>query len=341
MRFERALYGFLKGAFFDSQNLVSSSLAGIPLTSTSSNMESVRLLKSLITTSVVGLVLVATVTVAFVLGATLHRPVSDRQFVLVASEVHFEPAPQRIDDGENIQGLNVPIFVYQGVLNDANGDPVVGPVDLSFSLYSIGFVVFEHASLDTSVTPDAFGRFQVDVPLGDSTTMSDYDDLFLEIRETGGVLIANIPVQYTPRAWYSDHARTSTFAVTAQNADLAQQADGLTNDQTVTLMLNKPFEPYGPPYAVPKAARVGNVVHLSGTAVAFVSALPNQSLATLPVGMRPSERMILTFEAYRSLDFDGFSPHRFEVYPDGRILCTDLMNDNEYFSLNGTSFIVD
>jgi len=308
--------------------------------------------KSLIATSITYLAVLGSIVGAFVMGTRVNSQAASSQLMLVNSQIRFEPAPEQLDDTQTNAGI-VPMFVYQGVLNDSNGDPVIGPVDLSFSLYSIGFIIFEHASVDTSVTPDAFGRFQVDVPLGDAITMSNYSDLFLEIRETGGVLIANIPVQYTPRAWYSDHARTSTLAESAINAQdavfaqqantamTAMQADELTNDHTVTLTLNTPFEPYGPPYAVPKAARVGNVVHLSGTAVAFDQVWGVESLATLPVGMRPSERMILTFEAYRSLDFDGYSPHRFEVYPDGRILSTDLMNDNEYFSLNGTSFIVD
>jgi len=315
--------------------------------------------KSFLTISVTGLIFITSIIASFVLGVSISQQPASSGLVLINNEVRFEPTaapdPGPLDDGQTNEGITS-VFVYQGVLNDINGDPVAGPVSLSFSLYSNGIAVFEHSSLDTTVTPDAFGRFQVDMPLGDAEIMSNYADLYLQITETGGALIANIPVQYTPRAWYSRHSKTSELAqsaslaetaINAQNSELAlqaitaMQADELTNDQTVTLTLDKPFEPYGPPYAVPKAARVGNVVYLSGVANAYLQVLGVETLVTLPVGMRPSERIILTFEAYRSLDFDGFSPHRFELHPDGRILSTSSMNSNEYFSLNGNSFIVD
>lgn len=193
--------------------------------------------------------------------------------------------------------------------------------------------------------------------------------------------IAVVPVQHTPRAWTAEHARTSVLAVeaafaefaeTAQDANFAleaftaqsatnaenannannatnatnaqtavsaQTADALTNDNTVTLSLNAPFSVYGNGYEAPEATRVGNVVHLSGL-VDVDATINNTAMTTLPVGMWPTGRIILSVNTQSTL-YQGAPPRRFDVLPNGQIFLFQQINENDWFSLDGLSFIVD
>jgi hypothetical protein len=219
---------------------------------------------------------------------------------------------------------------------------------------SLGFVPFEHTSLDTTVTPDAQGRFQVDMPLGDPITMSSYDNLYLDIRETGGSLIATIPVQYAPRAWYSQHSISSTLAETAtfaQDAGLAQQAitaisatqaDELTNDQTVTLTLESWCSPGA---ATPKATRVGNMVHLTGMVVVSSPVDAGIPFAWLPPEMTPSQVFTLTADTKGIINGSEVTPIHLSVRTDGQIRNFSAINQtndqNYFFILNGCSFLLE
>lgn len=327
--------------------------------------------KSFIGVSLGGLVLIASSIFAFALGASIGQGAGQSaghaRLVMVSSEVRFEPARvmlQETDDGQTPEGGNTDVFVYQGVLTDSNGDPASGLIDLFFTLESTMPTPEIHSQVRYFVNPDEYGRFQVEIPLADPAVMITFEDLLIDCRETGAMdPIATVPVRFNPRAWTAQHSKTSdtadeaNFALealtaqsatdadnaqnaqNAQNAVSAQTADALTNDITVTLTLNTPFSVYGNGYDAPKATRVGNVVHLSG--LVDVDETTNSSIiAMLPVGMWPSERIILSVNTQSTL-YNGTPPRRIDVLNNGQVILLQQLNSGQWFSLNGLSFIVD
>jgi hypothetical protein len=283
--------------------------------------------------------------------------------MLVNSDVRFQinNPSEHPEDAVSPQGVD-PYFTYQGVLKDSNGDPATGPVDLRFRLHSTIPSAVDFAILTTTVSPDASGAFQVEIDLPDSVLMSAASDLLLEIKEPGSTeTIALVPVNYAPRAWVSDYARTagsadiadlatssvfSNTAAFANTASTANTANQLTNDQTITLSFSQTQFSPNLSYSFPKAARVGNVVTLQGAILVNRPVTNGMEVFVLPEGFRPAGRVLLPIQHSQTFAAGGNlvgPPMRFEVHPDGRVIVQNVpvSGTTPIISLNTVSFIVE
>ena len=313
--------------------------------------------KSILTISITGLIFLASIIGAFVIGSSLKRSPADpasAEFTLINNEVRFNSVPdrdpqsidgiQQLDDTQTPQGSNG-FFTYQGVLLDDMGNAAVGPVGLEFIVSSLSPVARIHTQVTfNDIMPDAQGRIQVDLPLPEASTMSIWTDFFLTIRDplTLVSIIDELPMANAPLAWISQHARSSDTSVFAQNAifaDLAQEADSLTNDATATLALTNDFDPAPAGGQPPTATRLGNMIFLNGTFLNNVNNPNGVILATLPPSMRPSGTQILAMHVSLSTTSGNAAV---TITTDGTIrLLSPAYTPGFVFYLNGVYFTVD
>jgi hypothetical protein len=307
--------------------------------------------KSSITISITGLVFIASILGSFVIGTSLnrspaHSAAADLALInnAVRFNAEFDRDPQSLGDIQAPQG-STGFFTYQGVLLDDMGSAAVGPVGLEFIVSSLSPVARIHTQITfNDIMPDGQGRIQVDLPLPDASTMSIWTDFFLTIRDpmTLVPIIDELPLANAPLAWISQHARSSDTSVFAQNAifaDLAQEADSLTNDDTVELTLTSDFDPAPIGGQPPNATRLGNMVFLSG---AFRNNVNNPNgviLATLPPNMRPSETHILALHVSLSTTSGNAAV---TITTDGTIrILSSAYTPGFAFFLNGVYFTVE
>ncbi len=340
--------------------------------------------KSFISVSIAGLLMIATVILAFTLGASLNQPRTSSSLILTQNEVRLERArqTQKQDGEQDVEGTVSGVFVYQGVLADALGTPISNPVELTFTLYSFHQVQFTHSMTEEVVTPDQFGRFQIDIPLSSPEFMSSFENLMLEIKETGTLeVITIVPIQYTPRAWYSQRAIFSnesafadeaSFSLFAENAEhafssnsanhadtagsalVASSANSAINaqhadyaDVAIQLAFDQSATPtimlpfFNNPGSEFKATRVGNIVHLSGNVQTTMNTNELIQLVSLPSGFRPSATRNLIAGAFNAANNPDITPVRIQIMPNGQVFVGDDLEVFEDLFLDGLSYVID
>lgn len=159
--------------------------------------------------------------------------------------------------------------------------------------------------------------------------MKDYEHFGLRISDaSGGAVIADdIPMMPAPYAWLSERARVS------------DAADRLVDDQMYTIALSDQFRTSEGTGLVPRAARVGHVVMLTG-AMTNVNANPHGALVgTLPTGMRPSQSTVLAVHVGLATMTGNAA---LDIRPSGEIyLISPNYGPGYSFYLNGANFIVE
>ncbi|MFK7760074.1 MAG: hypothetical protein AB8C13_09010 [Phycisphaerales bacterium] len=301
--------------------------------------------KSYITVSAAGLAFIASVLLAFEFGTTFTQPAQSNSLVMVSNQVQFVPAsvePAQISDGQisSPQGTAAGSFIYQGVLIDSSGNPATGPLQITFTLFSILPTPINFTSVAAIVNFDEQGLFQVFIPLPDPEELVGIESLGVRVRltETGEVIdLTN--VRYTPIAWFSEYAATSGFADEAQEAEVAQTADALTNDQTVSITLGPNFSPAVFGGQAPYATRLGNMVFLNGAFRTDVDNPNSLTIGTLPPNMRPSAPQFLAIHSNLSMTSGNAAV---TVSTDGtiRMLSSNYSAGISFF-LNGAYFTID
>lgn len=274
-------------------------------------------------------------------GLTLTNSVmyfgqSDRPQGSVSAPALADPVtqtdPTTPTNPAGIIGDPVSSFTYQGVLNDTNGNPAIGPLDLRFVFVGISFSV-EGDELPTvlsdtvlsNIDPDSEGRFQVEVPMPPAYQVGFFIEHRLQIFDDASNTQIGDDISMSP----------APIAFAAEYADRAGIADRLADTRPSTLDLQAPFNYYGLGYDIPRAMRNGNVVTLSG--IVQISSTEHQMviLTTLPLDMRPHARLV--FGAFS--DSQNGNHARIDILPDGSVLYSGIGGGiTSWFSLTGLSF---
>jgi hypothetical protein len=159
--------------------------------------------------------------------------------------------------------------------------------------------------------------------------MSEHDTFGLRISDasSGSVIAADIPMNPAPYAWLSEHARTSDIAYDLAGNQIHDLT--LTGDFVFNTGLGQP----------PKAVRVGQVVMLTGTMFSDVSNTNGAEVGFLPVGMRPSQTVILPVHVNIAPQSGNAA---LVITSSGRITILSPNYGAGYtFFLNGANFIVE
>lgn len=301
--------------------------------------------KSVLTISAAYFVFVASVVIAFVAGASVNQREASSRLVLMSSEFEIRNDQISKTDSEN-QGTPSGTFSLQGVLYDESGAPASGPVQLTFTVFSLLPTPINFISSVNIVNIDENGLFETIIPLPDPEVFTGIESLGVRVVETmTNKSVANINTRYTPRAWFSEYAVTSGFAENAAFADEAQEAaiaetaDALTNDQTVSITLAQNFSPGVFGGQAPYATRLGNMVFLNGIFSNDVANPNGMIIGTLPPNMRPSSSQILAIHSNLSTSSGNAAV---TITSDGTIrMFSSNYSAGFSFFLNGAYFTID
>jgi len=286
-----------------------------------------------------GLVLLSCVVVllamlwgAFFVASDVRMQDRQGSLVLVGHMIEIDPVvlDRELDSGRGDPGG---VFTYQGVLSEAGGVPVVGPVALEFEVLGdpIGGGAREviSGSVVTGIMPDGSGRFQVEVALPPASVMGEYGSFGLRIRDDsdGAVIVNDIAITASPYAWLSERARVS------------DASDRLTNDQVHTIDLASGDFVESSLGQEPKAVRVGNMVMLTGVMTNPGTINSSSVVGTLPVGMRPSSTVLLAIHVSLSQTSGNTG---LSISSNGEIrLISPTYTPGFQFFLNGANFVVE
>lgn len=306
--------------------------------------------KSVLTISAACFVFVASVVIAFVVGASVVQREASSRLVLMSSEFEIRNDQVSNDQVSKIdsknQGTPTGTFSFQGVLYDESGAPASGPVQLTFTVFSTLPTPINFISSVNIVNIDENGLFETIIPLPDPEVFTGIESLGVRVVETMTNEIIAIPsVRHTPRAWFSEYAVTSGFAESAafadeaQEAAIAQTADALTNDQTVSITLAQDFSPGVFGGQAPYATRLGNMVFLNGIFSNDVANPNGMIIGTLPPNMRPSSSQVLAIHSNLSTSSGNAAV---TITDDGTIrMFSSNYSAGFSFFLNGAYFTID
>lgn len=228
---------------------------------------------------------------------------------LVAALASWSAAPAQLPTSE---------FLYQGQLKDASG-PVTTAVDLKFRLYgasSGGSPIASELSVN-SLTPDAEGRFSIELDFGASAfAVTDERWLEIDVRPAGGgsytTLAPRQRLSASPRALVAGRAPWSGLVgIPAGFADGSD--DGVTaagtglslSGSTLSLDLN---------YADNRYHTIGTV-QLNGDASGFAGAVTVGRLqGRNVVGSQPAHNDVLTWD----INQGGWAPKPTQHWTPGQ-----------------------
>jgi hypothetical protein len=227
------------------------------------------------------------------------------------------------------QGFAPPTYTFQGLLNDVNGDPVVGPIDVEVRLQAIddfGFVEILVSEQFFGVMLDQ-GRFQLNLGFPTPQELIDANLPHVSIVNlaTGTVMGGSIILHHTPMAY------------TAELAAHASSADTLSGDESVLLAPEFPFVEYGFGYEPPRATKSGRTVTLTGMVDVIGIGAVGDRIVTLPVNMRPEGRLL--FMVYHRDILGQLPVGRVDVHANGRVTMQNPSpGPTRWVSLAGISF---
>ncbi len=230
---------------------------------------------------------------------------------------------------QDIQGSPPPTYSFQGLLKDANGDPVVGPMDVEVRLESIdtqGFYQTLVSEQFLGVMLDE-GRFLFNLGFPTPQEMIDAEVPRVIIIDlaTGLVMGGPVALGHTPMAYIAEQAVSASIA------------DALSGDYSVLLTTEHPFIDYGFGFEPPRATKSGRTVTLTGLVDVIEVGSVGDTIVTLPEDMRPEGRLL--FMVYHRDILGNFPVGRVDVHANGSVTMQNPSpGPTRWVSLSGISF---